>query len=136
MTTDTTIGHENLSQLHRWLFDAAIDAGAPVDLAAPLVRAQVLRLQTELAGARIGRRDFYVPVVEIAVFRQARIREAMGPAPHSRARARQVAQAEGCSERTVWRAIGGQGPAPEQASAAAAKPSLSLAAPRPAHSPP
>lgn len=111
MTTDTTIGHENLTQLHRWLFDAAISAGAPVELAAPLVRAQVLRLQAELAGARIGRRDFYVPVVEIAVFRQARIREAMGPPPHSRARARQVAQAEGCSERTVWRAIGGQGPA-------------------------
>lgn len=114
MTTETTIGHENLAQLHRWLFDAAVDAGAPVELVGAVVRAQVLRLQAELAGARIGRRDFYVPVVEIAVFRQARIVEAMGPPPHSRARARAVAQAEGCSERTVWRAIGGRERGSEQ----------------------
>lgn len=102
MTTEATLAHENLAQLHRWLFDAAIEVGASVELASQLARAQVRRLQAELAGARIGRRDFYVPVVEIAVARDARIREAMGPAPHTRERARAVAKAEGCCERTVW----------------------------------
>lgn len=131
MTTEATLAHENLAQLHRWLFDAAIEVGTSVELASQLARAQVLRLQAELAGARIGRRDFYVPVVEIAVARRSRIREAMGPAPHTRERARAVAKAEGCSERTVWRAIGGaRGPAP------AANPSLILAAARATHSPP
>jgi hypothetical protein len=65
-------------------------------------------LQQAHGGDRLGSRGVYIPSLPDRQHRRERIKELMGPAPHSRKRARQVAQQVGCGETTVWRALYGE----------------------------
>jgi hypothetical protein len=64
-------------------------------------------LQQAHGGDRLGSRGVYIPSLA-STERQSRrnkISEMMGPPPHSRKRARQVATQMHVSEITVWRAV-------------------------------
>jgi hypothetical protein len=62
-------------------------------------------LQRAHGGDRLGSRGVYIPVTNDRQRRREKIQEMMGPAPHSRKRARQVAMQLHVSEITVWRAV-------------------------------
>lgn len=62
-------------------------------------------LQRTHGGNRLGSRGIYIPAFENHLTRREKIRELMGPGPHTRARVRQVAEQIHVSERTVWRAV-------------------------------
>ncbi len=62
-------------------------------------------LQDEIGGDRLGSKGFYIPAANHRQKRDARIRELMGPSPHSRQRVNQIAQQMSCSVATVWRAV-------------------------------
>jgi hypothetical protein len=62
-------------------------------------------LQRAHGGDRLGSRGVYIPAIDERQSRREKIRELMGPAPHSRKRARQVAMQLHVSEITVWRAV-------------------------------
>jgi hypothetical protein len=62
-------------------------------------------LQAAHGGNRLGSRGIYIPAINRWQTRRDRIREMMGPSPHSRKRVRKVAEEVGCSEMTVWRAV-------------------------------
>jgi len=65
----------------------------------------VVALQKAHGGDRLGSRGVYIPAIDQRQSRRDKIRELMGPSPHSRKRARQVASLVRCSEITVWRAV-------------------------------
>jgi hypothetical protein len=62
-------------------------------------------LQRAHGGDRLGSKGVYIPALNDRLSRRDKIREMMGPAPHSRKRARQVATQMHVSEITVWRAV-------------------------------
>lgn len=62
-------------------------------------------LQVAHGGDRLGSRGVYIPAADGPKKRRDKIRELMGPSPHSRKRARMVADELHCSEATVWRAV-------------------------------
>jgi hypothetical protein len=62
-------------------------------------------LQDEIGGDRLGSKGFYIPAANHRQKRDQKIRELMGPSPHSRRRVGQIAQQMNCSEATVWRAV-------------------------------
>lgn len=72
-----------------------------LDVAAACIEA----LQRTHGGDRLGSRGIYIPAIDNHRTRREKIRELMGPAPHSRKRARQVAVQMHVSEITVWRAV-------------------------------
>lgn len=72
-----------------------------LDIASACIEA----LQRAHGGDRLGSRGVYIPAPNDRQRRRDRIRELMGPSPHSRKRARQVAMQLHCSEITVWRAV-------------------------------
>jgi hypothetical protein len=62
-------------------------------------------LQRAHGGDRLGSKGIYIQALNDRQSRRDKIREMMGPAPHSRKRARQVAVQLHVSEVTVWRAV-------------------------------
>jgi len=62
-------------------------------------------LQRAHGGDRLGSRGVYIPAIDERPTRNERIRQLMGPPPHSRKRAQQVAAEVECAEITVWRAV-------------------------------
>lgn len=74
-------------------------------MALEVATACIEALQIAHGGDRLGSRGVYVPAINYRQTRREKIREMMGPAPHSRKRARQVAMQLHVSEITVWRAV-------------------------------
>jgi hypothetical protein len=72
-----------------------------LDVAAACIEA----LQRAHGGDRLGSRGVYIPAIDERQTRRDKIRDLMGPSPHSRKLARQVALQLQCSEITVWRAV-------------------------------
>jgi hypothetical protein len=97
--------HENLEHLQRLLALGLARHGVSgrdaLDWAARIIEI----LQESLGGDRLGSKGFYIPAPNHRQRRDNRIRELMGPPPHSSKRVREVATKEGCGERTVWRAL-------------------------------
>lgn len=101
--------HENLQHLHRRLaLGIAARTGISGKEALEWATACIEVLQEEIGGDRLGSKGVYIPAPNYRLKRDDRIREMMGPAPHSRHRVKIVASKEGCSERTVWRALCGE----------------------------
>jgi hypothetical protein len=97
--------HENLEHLQRLLALGLARQGLSgrdaLDWAATIIEI----LQDSLGGDRLGSKGFYIPAPNHRQRRDERIRELMGPPPHSRRRVREVAAKEGCHVSTVWRAL-------------------------------
>jgi hypothetical protein len=74
-------------------------------LALEVATACIEALQQAHGGDRLGSRGVYIPAPNDRQTRREKIREMMGPAPHSRKRVRQVAMQMNVSEVTVWRAV-------------------------------
>lgn len=98
--------HENLQYLQR-LLALRLAESYSLNGKEALAQAAVLvcALQDVAGGDRLGSRGMYIPVQKSGQRRDERIRELMGPPPHSRRRAREVAEVEGCHVSTVWRAL-------------------------------
>lgn len=62
-------------------------------------------LQRAHGGDRLGSRGVYIPAIDERPTRNERIRQLMGPPPHSRKLAQKVAAEIECAEITVWRAV-------------------------------
>lgn len=103
-----TVIHEDLQYLQRLL---ALRLAEGYSLAGKDALAQaailVSALQEVAGGDRLGSRGMYIPVPKNGQRRDERIREMMGPPPHSRRRVQEVAEAERCHVSTVWRALEG-----------------------------
>lgn len=98
--------HENLQHLHnRIAHGLASKYGISGKEALGWAAAVVDVLQDELGGDRLGSKGVYIPASNHRQKRRDKIKEMMGPAPHSRKMARQVALQLHCSERTVWRTV-------------------------------
>lgn len=101
--------HENLQHLHRVLAigiakkSIGISGKDALEIAAITIEV----LQEELGGDRLGSKGVYIPAPDHRRRRNDRIVELMGPPPHSRRRAMEVASIEGCGVATVWRALNG-----------------------------
>lgn len=100
--------HEDLQYLQR-LLALRLAEGYSMAGRDALAQAGILvcALQDVAGGDRLGSRGMYIPVQKNNRRRDERIREMMGPPPHSRRRVREVAEVEGCHVSTVWRALGG-----------------------------
>ena len=98
--------HEDLQYLQR-LLALRLAEGYSLTGKDALAQAAVLvcALQDVAGGDRLGSRGMYIPVQKTGRRRDERIRELMGPPPHSRRRVREVAEIEGCHVSTVWRAL-------------------------------
>jgi hypothetical protein len=96
---------EALQHLHGLIALALHERGFAGKVALDVATACIEALQRAHGGDRLGSRGVYIPAPNDRHSRREKIREMMGPAPHSRKRARQVALQVQCSEITVWRAV-------------------------------
>lgn len=97
---------ESLRHLHGLLaLDLAQRHGIQGKTALEVATACIEALQRAHGGDRLGSRGTYIPTLDNPRTRREKIRELMGPSPHSLQRARRVAEQMHVSESTVWRAL-------------------------------
>jgi hypothetical protein len=97
---------ESLQHLHGLLaLSLAEQHGFNGKLALEVATACIVALRRAHGGDRLGSRGLYIQAMDDRATRREKIRELMGPSPHSRKRAKQVAMQLNCSEITVWRAV-------------------------------